>query len=206
METQIKYKSLASIVSEAVKEDGTPVVSVRDYYDDVILPVRTDLAGRTFRDHKQVVCPFHDDTDPSLGTFKPANAKVELFGCFGCNSTGNVVRMHQLFRQVEDNVRLSMKDAAKELAAKYDIKLSLQYDDGVKVVTGVKGYFADLDRSSNSMRTSRVGETFSKVELQSIYAKMYGNLKEGRVTVLDNVNDASQIVRILLNDEANNSK
>ena len=42
------------------------------------------------------LCPFHDDTSPSLSV----NAKTNLWQCFGCKAGGDAIRFVELFDKV----------------------------------------------------------------------------------------------------------
>ena len=43
------------------------------------------------------LCPFHDDTDPSLSV----NPSTNLWNCFGCNKGGDAIRFIELFDKVD---------------------------------------------------------------------------------------------------------
>jgi len=52
------------------------------------------------------LCPFHDDTNPSLSI----NPSTNLWQCFGCGTGGDVIRFVELFDQVD------FKEAVKRLS------------------------------------------------------------------------------------------
>ena len=43
------------------------------------------------------LCPFHDDTNPSLSV----NPTTNLWQCFGCGKGGDVIRFVEMFDKVE---------------------------------------------------------------------------------------------------------
>ncbi len=43
------------------------------------------------------LCPFHDDTDPSLSV----NPSTNLWNCFGCNKGGDAIRFIELFDKID---------------------------------------------------------------------------------------------------------
>jgi len=43
------------------------------------------------------LCPFHDDTDPSLSV----NPSTNLWQCFGCKAGGDVIRFVEMFDKVD---------------------------------------------------------------------------------------------------------
>lgn len=57
------------------------------------------------------VCPFHDDTSPSLSISEIKN----IFKCFSCGAGGNAISFVQRFKNI------SFIDALKELSDKYSI-------------------------------------------------------------------------------------
>lgn len=63
--------------------DGTNLAKVLWYYN--LLP---DINSETYK----IVCPFHDDVNPSM----IVNLKDGSWFCFGCNETGNSVKFVKL--------------------------------------------------------------------------------------------------------------
>ncbi len=51
------------------------------------------------------LCPFHDDSDPSLSV----NPTTNLWNCFGCNKGGDAIRFIELFDKVD------FKEAVRQL-------------------------------------------------------------------------------------------
>ena len=64
---------------------------VLDYYEKVVVPINP----KRFRvSSDKMICPFHMDTDPSLGVIVKKDGR-ELCHCFGCNYWGDIIRLHQ---------------------------------------------------------------------------------------------------------------
>ncbi|MDY7038280.1 MAG: CHC2 zinc finger domain-containing protein [Thermodesulfobacteriota bacterium] len=59
--------------------------------------------GRSYKG----LCPFHEDTNPSLSV----NPSTNLWQCFGCNAGGDVIRFVELYDKVD------FKEAMKQLSA-----------------------------------------------------------------------------------------
>lgn len=59
------------------------------YYSVVVSPLRERFSRYSFDKSKTVVCPLHDDNDPSLGVI--VSRGKERFHCFGCGAWGTVV-------------------------------------------------------------------------------------------------------------------
>lgn len=72
------------------------------------------------KDYKGI-CPFHDDTKPSLSV-SPAR---QIYKCFVCDHGGNA------FNFVMEYEQLEFVDAVKFLADKYNIELNLNESSGV---------------------------------------------------------------------------
>jgi 5S rRNA maturation endonuclease (ribonuclease M5) len=66
---------------------------LRSSYDIIYEELTTKVQGPTgmTADSFQIVCPFHDDTDPSLGIYLGIGMEIPLgyFHCFGCHAKGH---------------------------------------------------------------------------------------------------------------------
>ncbi|BBO93093.1 CHC2 zinc finger domain-containing protein [Desulfosarcina ovata] len=86
------------------------------------------------------LCPFHDDTNPSLSI----NPDENLFQCFGCGAAGDVIRFVELFDKVvfpEAVNRLSDSDVKSSKARKAASgKKALSVKDR-KLLSRVVGYY-----------------------------------------------------------------
>ena len=98
--------------------------NIPDYYDRVVHELGSIYKERSLNHQRTVICPLHDDTDPSLGLmnhrFLP---KVKLYHCFGCNSTGDIIRFHQRIESKWHGREISEKTACEELAQMFGIPL-----------------------------------------------------------------------------------
>ena len=59
------------------------------------------------------VCPFHDDTNPSMSVSR----EKQIYRCFSCGASGNV------FQFVQDYEHISFKEALRMLADKAGVEL-----------------------------------------------------------------------------------
>lgn len=133
--------SLLRQVVTAKNEDGV-IATVRDYYDRYIVPTNPKYAERVFSKHSLVLCPFHDDNDPSLGLIRDKHDKdVEVFHCFGCGAGGDVVRMHRRFEFIQNKKNITLEQATKEVANLYGIEL-----DEEKHTNAVRTMLAEKER------------------------------------------------------------
>ena len=68
------------------------IFPIVEYYKKVVHPVNPRKYW--VKNDKMMVCPLHDDVNPSMGVIRAQEGK-ETFHCFGCNAWGNVVELHQ---------------------------------------------------------------------------------------------------------------
>ncbi|UUD37174.1 DNA primase [Mycoplasmopsis equigenitalium] len=70
------------------------------------------------------ICPFHDDSKPSLSI----NEAKQIFKCFACNTGGNVIKFVELYDKI------SFVAALKKLAQRANITADFsQIDDNIEV-------------------------------------------------------------------------
>lgn len=90
-------------------------VHVVDYFNEHIASRNPHLgyfssqANGTF---SKIVCPFHDDVNPSLGIIPG----TRVFNCFGCHAHGGVVEFHTRLMGV------SIDQSIQSLAALYHLE------------------------------------------------------------------------------------
>lgn len=72
----------------------------------------SDLTGTA------TVCPFHDDVNPSFRYWKAKN----LFVCFGCHVSGDVINLHRLTLQRKRGGKVTRAYAVQDLCSLYGIK------------------------------------------------------------------------------------
>lgn len=112
-------------VATARGEDGNIIASVTDYYDRYVHKLGEKYQKSSFTKDKLVLCPFHGDINPSMGLLKDKTDKqVEIFHCFGCGASGDVVRMHRRFVYVSEGRNISLDDATHELSNLYGIEIN----------------------------------------------------------------------------------
>lgn len=106
--------------------DGTEkiVANIPDYYDKVIHNLDPKYMGRSLHVNRTVICPLHEDNDPSLGLMNHRHLKdVKLYHCFGCNSTGTIIRLHQRIVSKYEKRNITDEESCKELATIFNIPL-----------------------------------------------------------------------------------
>lgn len=88
-------------------------VSIPDYFEQIIVPARQNYYSGYNTDlwSGHVICPLHDEDTPSF-SYKP---DAEIFKCFGCGASGDVISLHQQFIFNETGERVSFADALKFL-------------------------------------------------------------------------------------------
>lgn len=93
------------------------IFPIRDYYQKYIVPINP---GRYRMSSDKMVCPLHDDHDPSLGIVY-SKTEGESCHCFGCNFWGNIVELHQRVNRRHFKRYLSDEEAIKDLCRIFDI-------------------------------------------------------------------------------------
>lgn len=115
----LTYKGIVSTGDEGF------VCNIADYYDKYVMQLDSKFRERSLNGSRLVICPLHDDHDPSLGLINHRFLKgVKIFHCFGCGTSGTVVRLHQLIELKYNNRKLTNEDACKELADMFNIDIS----------------------------------------------------------------------------------
>lgn len=161
-------------------EEGKVVANPEDYYDMIIGPQEPKYGRHSMTDGGQVVCPFHDDINPSMGTMKDRNKPgVKLFHCFGCGKTGNVIKMHQLTLSRFMHKEMSSEDAAYELASIFQIPVA--DFDTVAEEDYEKRYMRNMRRIQELERNSYTKTDFS----DDIIAIKLDAQKNGEIPNLD---------------------
>jgi hypothetical protein len=78
----------------AEHRDGAPVPPGEDALH-LLPPPGLDYRGQT-------LCPFHDDHDPSLGTFEGYDGRTR-YKCFACGASGDVIDLVKAVEGVNFN-------------------------------------------------------------------------------------------------------
>lgn len=97
--------------------NGLP--GIAEYFNSMIYPRHPRLGYFNEDDANpgKVVCPFHDDLNPSMGIVPDS----EVFHCFGCRASGNVVTLHRRYLEKYHSVKMSYKDALQDLIETFDV-------------------------------------------------------------------------------------
>ncbi|MEC2463741.1 CHC2 zinc finger domain-containing protein [Bacillus cereus] len=107
------------------RKNGQVIATVMDYYDKHVHGLASKFAKTSFTKDKLVICPFHDDNDASLGLIKDKHDKeVQIFHCFGCGASGDIVNFHRRFVNITEHRNISLEVASKEVATMYGIEIN----------------------------------------------------------------------------------
>lgn len=151
---------------------GVPLI---DWYNKFVVP-----SGNKYRvmTEKGVgVCPFHDDHDPSLKVWGSKN----VFHCFGCGFTGDVIITHMRFKKLYHGEKLTKEEAIKQLASIWGIQLIEEdiisdksiFKEGIEYIQkDIPSVFNDLNIYSYSIFNTKIG----KVNDINKRIKMYQDL------------------------------
>lgn len=90
-----------------------------DYYNTQVVPLNPTRFRVISEGKTAGICPFHHDTDPSFHYWKKAN----IFHCFGCGVSGDVIRIHRLLRRHYFGEDMSVERAVEHLALLFNIRL-----------------------------------------------------------------------------------
>lgn len=102
---------------------------ILEYYRKVVVPMNPK---RYFeKGNSLVVCPLHDDHDPSLGIIH-SSKDGEIFHCFGCGRWGNVVELHQGVMRRLRGRRLSYEESLRELCSLFSVDYSRVAEEAEK--------------------------------------------------------------------------
>lgn len=152
-------------------KEGKVIATVTDYYDRFIHKYDSKYQRSSFTKDKLVLCPFHDDVNPSMGLIKDKNDKdVEIFHCFGCGASGDVVRMHRRFVFISEHRNISIETASKEVAQIYGIEINeKELEDQLKFLLGKReveieqslGVYNFRSHSSNLMKLRMMQDKLS---------------------------------------------
>lgn len=108
------------------------------------------------------ICPFHNDTNPSLYVSQPK----QIFKCFACGKAGNV------FTFVQEYEKLTFIEAVKKLAARVGIAIpefertktvSTKRDQLLVIYRSARDFFASsLFEHGSSVLKYLAGRSFSE--------------------------------------------
>lgn len=92
--------------------------SIIDYYKKVVIPFNPKKYR--VKSDKMMVCPLHDDINPSLGIIKGKDGE-ELYHCFGCNQWGNIVEFNKKVNRRLYKKNLSDEDSLRDLCRLFNV-------------------------------------------------------------------------------------
>lgn len=104
------------------KKDGKRVLSIKELYEDEVAPKEAKFSRFSFNSSNTVVCPFHNDNDPSFGILKGTDGR-ERYHCFGCGVTGDFLDFYKHIQKVFYNKVLSDEKALVAIASRWGISL-----------------------------------------------------------------------------------
>lgn len=100
------------------------VCNIPDYYERYIKPLDKRFAEYNFYGSRTVICPIHNDTDPSMGLINHRFlSDVKIYHCFGCGASGTIIRLHQYIQDLYYNKKLTEDESCKDLASLFNIPL-----------------------------------------------------------------------------------
>lgn len=165
-------------------------VDLVDYYEDYIRPMEEKFRPYSLVGNKLVLCCFHEhmDLNPSFGYYnkKENGHTYKLYHCFGCQRTGNVIKLHQLMQYQYYKKKLTEKEACLELATLYNINI----DDFEEVSNDdyEKKYAKQLLRidriKNNYSRKSFAEELLNMRKSGKVYLDGVGSLNNASVKLI----------------------
>ena len=160
--------------------DGKKVVNIPDYYDTHVAPLMGKFAEYSFnKGSKFVICPFHDDHDPSLGMIKAKYIDgAMVFHCLGCGASGTVVRLHQRIEREYRGREIDVKNACVELCNMFNIPVP---SDSV---------FSSEDYAKKMQNNMMKVDVLAKKYTEADFARSILEARKNGVT-LDALNSAS---------------
>ena len=145
----------------------TQSISIPEHINKVIVPKFPEKYKKGANKDIEVgaiICPFHDDSDPSFSYDKSRNFAY----CFGCQQGGNIIAIHASFLNAyQSRYKYSYKDALLDLAKEYNVDIpQFEFDDADKVTVvkdsvknKIKDYRENRLKSIKRIRRGNVGVT-----------------------------------------------
>lgn len=122
---QLKGKGRATINGKSKNANIViEAIDLVEFYNTHITPLAHIFKPMS---SKAGICPFHNDTDPSLHANLKSDKKY--YHCFGCGYGGDIIKT---YRQIQNNYfkrTISQKEAIKELAVLYNLELVPDEED-----------------------------------------------------------------------------
>lgn len=120
-------KTIEDLVLNSVMKDEYGheelVVSLPEYYERYVKPLSDRFSNSSLLASRTAICPFHEDSDPSLGVY---NGRYHCFGCAaqGLESSGDVIRFHQRIEAKYKHREITRVESATELANMFGLDIS----------------------------------------------------------------------------------
>lgn len=120
-------KTIEDLVLNSVMKDEYGheelVVSLPEYYERYVKPLSDRFSNSSLLTSRTAICPFHEDSDPSLGVY---NGRYHCFGCAaqGLESSGDVIRFHQRIEAKYKHREITRVESATELANMFGLDIS----------------------------------------------------------------------------------
>lgn len=170
----VRFNSVVDAITLMRREDGSRLIPIRRYYIDKVARL-----GAGYRVSIPDVgkglgkCPLHEDNTPSFGILNGDDGR-ERYSCFGCQSFGNVVDLHQRVEKIFRRRTVSKDVAAYELLDMYQID-RVMIDNLVGTRSGraerVSGEETKLQRRSRlarELRESFTDEDYRKAVVEGV--------------------------------------
>ncbi len=140
---------------------------VEEYYRRVVIPLNPNRFHYGSGD--KMVCPLHDDHDPSLGVIETKSG--EVCHCFGCGAWCDVVDLHMRVSKIYKKKYLDRDEARKDLCNIFHVKLEELPEEG------------DSDgKATDERREDLIVENMSKFDISDFrYRVLDGKLKKKKI-------------------------
>ena len=143
------WLACGTLIGNALNRGGGFAVSNRQDRGGIKWTLLSDMFRGMRTQWETVLCPLHDDHDPSLGLMHDrGRPKVMLYHCLGCGSAGTVVRLHQRVESKYHNRELSAHDACMELCKLFDIPIPEQGVEEDDIEKQYQRKYAMIDKLS----------------------------------------------------------
>ena len=96
--------------------------TLSEYYSERVQPRHSRFRRWSPFTSSTVVCPIHEDNDPSVGFFL-GKGGAERFHCFGCGAAGDLVDFHRRTVRTQEGRFLGRDAALRELQKLYGVKV-----------------------------------------------------------------------------------
>lgn len=130
------------------------VLSIQDYYTTHLSHLASKFSRYSFDRSNTVVCPFHNDNDPSFGVIKGKDG-LDRYHCFGCGVVGDFVDFYINIQRVFNSRNLTEGSAIQEICKLYAIPLDdLEVDYTQEVLS--------REESMQAMKSSYYSSDFER--------------------------------------------